>query len=425
MGKRYLVLGAGISGLAAARALLHQSQEVLVLEAAPTVGGLTRSIVVSGFTFDYTGHLLHLSRSASPSGVPFADLKDEEWQKVSRNTVALVGDQLVPAPVQYNLVDVPEPLRSRFIDSYEARLSGPISSFKDYLVQGFGEALSEEFLIPQNEKTMVTRLERLSDKAIKRFFPQPVEEKVRDGMQPGAEKPEEYNSQFWYPKTGGIEKLVHGLERGVPVRIMTEVAQVDWRHNKVIAKNGEEFAYDELISCIPLNQLCRMTEGLEEYVPWLTHSQTVILNLGVRGSVPEELEGVHWIYVPDRKHPFYRVGVYSNFSKGMVPEGYHSFYVEMGVPGDDHPHLYAMQQNAVRNMHALGWLQTRDVVCSVLTTIPCAYVHHTLEREVVMEALLPRLKEMRITPIGRYGTWDYTSMEDSIYGGIEAAEALL
>jgi protoporphyrinogen oxidase len=425
MGKRYLVLGAGISGLAAARALLHKNQEVLVLEAAPTVGGLTRTIVVSGFSFDYTGHLLHLSRSASPSSVPFAGLKDKEWQKISRNAVALVGNKLVPAPVQYNLAEVPEPLRSRFIDSYESRPSGGVSSFKDYIVQGFGEALSDEFLIPQNEKTLATSLERLSDKAVKRFFPQPVEQKVRAGMQPGGEKPVEYNSQFWYPKTGGIEKLVRGLEKGVPVRIMTEVAEVCWRHNKVIAMNGEEFAYDELISCIPLNHLCRITEGLEEYAPWLTHSQTVVLNLGVRGPVPQELEGVHWIYVPDRTYPFYRVGIYSNFSKGMAPEGYHSFYVEMGVPGHAQPHLYTLQQNAMRKMEAVGWLRTGDLVCSVLTTIPCAYVHHTPEREAVMEILLPRLKELRITPIGRYGTWDYTSMEDSIYGSIEAMEALV
>lgn len=425
MGKRYLVLGAGISGLAAARALLHKSQEVLVLEAAPTVGGLTRTTVVSGFSFDYTGHLLHLSRSASPSGVPFAGLEDKEWQKVSRNAMALIGDQLVPAPVQYNLAKVPEPLRSRFIDSYESRPSGVASSFKDYVVQGFGEALSEEFLIPQNEKTMATRLERLSTKAVKRFFPQPVAEKVRAGMQPVAEQPVEYNSQFWYPKTGGIEKLVRGLEQGVPVRIMTEVTRVDWRHNKVIAMNGEEFAYDELISCIPLNYLCRITEGLQEYAPWLTHSQTVILNLGVRGPVPEELKDVHWIYVPERTYPFYRVGIYSNFSQGMVPEGYHSFYVELGFPGDSQPHLYSLQQNAMQKLDALGWLRTQDLACSVLTTIPCAYVHHTPERESVMEVLLPRLKELCITPIGRYGTWDYTSMEDSIYEGIEAVEALV
>lgn len=423
--KRYLVLGAGISGLAAARALLHKNQQVLVLEAAPTVGGLTRTSVVSGFSFDYTGHLLHLSRSASPSGVPFAGLRDQEWQQVSRNAMALVGDTLVPAPVQYHLAEVPEPLRSRFIDSYEARPSGSGSSFKDYVVHGFGEALSEEFLIPQNEKTLATRLERLSDKAVKRFFPQPVVEKVRGGMQPGAEQAVEYNSQFWYPKTGGIEQLVRGLAQDVPVRVMTEVARVDWRHNRVIAMSGEEFAYDELMSCIPLNHLCRMTEGLEAYAPSLTHSQTVVLNLGVRGPVPEALEGVHWIYVPEQTYPFYRVGIYSNFSTGMVPMGCHSFYVEMGAPGDAQPHLYTLQQNVMEKLDALGWLRTRDLVCSVLTTISCAYVHHTPERDAVMEVLLPRLKELRITPIGRYGTWDYTSMEDSIYGGIAAVEALV
>jgi hypothetical protein len=43
-----------------------------------------------------------------------------------------------------------------------------------------------------------------------------------------------------------------------------------------------------------------------------------------------------------------------------------------------------------------------------------AYVHHTPTRNESVRFILNRLKEHNVYPIGRYGLWDYTSMEDSM-----------
>jgi UDP-N-acetylmuramyl tripeptide synthase len=58
----------------------------------------------------------------------------------------------------------------------------------------------------------------------------------------------------------------------------------------------------------------------------------------------------------------------------------------------------------------------------VIHVIPCAYVHHTNEAEQAVAAAINRLEEHDVYPIGRYGHWDYTSMEDSILSGIETAQ---
>ncbi len=65
--KRVVVLGGGIAGLAAARSARRSGADVVLLEKNPTLGGLTRSIVVDGWTFDYAGHFLHLSRISHPA----------------------------------------------------------------------------------------------------------------------------------------------------------------------------------------------------------------------------------------------------------------------------------------------------------------------------------------------------------------------
>ena len=53
-----LILGGGLAGMSTAYHLGDTPH--LVLEAQATPGGLCRSRDVNGFTFDYTGHLLHL-----------------------------------------------------------------------------------------------------------------------------------------------------------------------------------------------------------------------------------------------------------------------------------------------------------------------------------------------------------------------------
>jgi hypothetical protein len=57
----------------------------------------------------------------------------------------------------------------------------------------------------------------------------------------------------------------------------------------------------------------------------------------------------------------------------------------------------------------------------VTTVIRCAYVHHTPERDARVAFIEERLAAHGIRSIGRYGSWDYTSMEDSILDGIATA----
>jgi len=70
-------------------------------------------------------------------------------------------------------------------------------------------------------------------------------------------------------------------------------------------------------------------------------------------------------------------------------------------------------------------VRPETITCSVVHVILCAYVHHTFERERVIEQIFKRLQSFNIHPIGRYGLWDYISMEDSIISALETAKKLL
>ena len=421
--KQTIVLGGGISGLSAARAIRELGNEGLLLEQCPTIGGLTRTVEVGDFCFDYTGHFLHLARYKSPADIPYAGLNDDAWQKINRRSCCFVAGKLVDAPIQYNLGQLPPEILHRCVKSYEERPALERSqslNFRDFVVHGFGQYLADLFLIPQNEKTMAISLDRLSVKAVKRFFPPPNEALVRAGIRGELPATGEYNSSFWYPKAGGIGALVKGLGCGLnAVRTNQQAAAIDLNRRKLRTSTGESFSWDYLFSSMPLKSLCRITNDpdLRNAAEELSHSSTVTFNIGLKGPLQPEFEGVHWIYVPDRSIPFYRVGFYSNISQGTCTPGHSALYVEVGVPSEEIRTIdlvTELQPKVITALEDLGWIDSRAVVCVASHVIRHAYVHHTDRRERLLEAILPRLHQFGVHPIGRYGLWDYTSMEDSM-----------
>lgn len=68
-GKKVIVVGAGISGLAAAKKLREKGFEVLVLEADDRIGGRLKTTKVNGFDFDEGASWIH-----GPNGNPISEI---------------------------------------------------------------------------------------------------------------------------------------------------------------------------------------------------------------------------------------------------------------------------------------------------------------------------------------------------------------
>src|ERR1700679_2298436 len=59
-----LIAGGGLAGLACAREVADGSRSCLLVENKKEIGGLCRSVLDQGFSFDYTGHFLHFHKPA-------------------------------------------------------------------------------------------------------------------------------------------------------------------------------------------------------------------------------------------------------------------------------------------------------------------------------------------------------------------------
>jgi protoporphyrinogen oxidase len=422
-----LILGAGVSGLAAARRLQDRGMPFALLEKCPTPGGLTRTVTAGNFRFDYSGHFLHLAHFKSIEDIPYAGLDARDWHEVERKAWCLVGGTLVRAPIQYHLSDLPKDEFERCVASYEKRpaLGTLKGSFRDVLISGFGERLSDLFLIPQNEKTQAISLDRLSSDALRRFIPNPDEARIRAGIL-GAGDSSGYNARFWYPTNKGIEALVLGLMRGLSVQTRTEITTIDTAGRVARTRDGRVFPYDSIISSIPLRTLCKIITDTELNAMGseLSNSATIVWNIGIDGPLPEKLKDAHWVYVPSRETSYYRIGCYSNISPSMATPCCHSLYVEAGVPHEEIDTADSsgiLLERVISECEEMFALDRKRVRFFAKQVIECAYAHLTPARDKVFPEILNRLSRFGIIPIGRYGLWDYCGMEDSMISGIRAA----
>ena len=98
-----LIVGAGLAGLSTAYHL--RGVPYKVLEREREVGGLCRSYAKDGFTFDYTGHLLHFRQTAIKALVE--SLLPTQLQRHARKSYVFSHDTYTEYPFQVNTHGLP------------------------------------------------------------------------------------------------------------------------------------------------------------------------------------------------------------------------------------------------------------------------------------------------------------------------------
>ena len=183
--------------------------------------------------------------------------------------------------------------------------------------------------------------------------------------------------------------------------------------------NGKEVKYTNLVTSIPLNQLLKLINIPYEFSNIkLTASSQNVVHIGT-SQVVEKLAKTAWIYVPDPSTNVYRIGNYSYASELMsgVTKGM-SVYIELSSKSND-PINDSIEY--LKNNFNLDETKIEVVTFNTLTP---AYAHFKKGEENKLSQILKFLKENSIHSIGRYGRWDYVSMEDCIIEGQNLAYSL-
>jgi protoporphyrinogen oxidase len=430
LGAPVIIIGAGLAGLTAGRTLAAAGVNCLILEALHRPGGLCRTEVVDGFTFDYTGHLLHLREGDSKDLI--LQLIGDRLVEHTRRASVYVKGVFVDYPIQAHFGKLPAPFAGQcldeLLDAADQKVSGEMF-FDQWAVKRFGRTLADLFMIPYNAKLSVHPLKEMEISWTSWSVPVPTARDLR-AIARGEDPPAYgYNTTFFYPRDEGIEILPRSLARGQEgfIRTGERVVRVNAITRTVILDNGEELPYSSLISTMPLDGLLGITGGLDDSLTQaagkLRYSSVLGICMGLDGPV---LAPDHWIYFPDEELPFYRMGFPTNFSDRVAPAGCGSVYAEVAWSGGSGPDADNVTGKVLETLRTTGLIDpSTGISTRIDLPMPCAYVFHDLYRAKHLETIHESLGEKDILSVGRYGAWEYSAMQDAVEWGLSAAREVL
>lgn len=410
-----IIIGAGISGLSYAATT---NNDYLILEADNQIGGYCRTIKQDGFIWDYSGHFFHFQHPEIKDYV-MREIKPEEVLSVKKYTQILYKDKHVDYPFQMNIHQLDkEELIDCLYDLFSAAGNDNIETFKQMLYAKFGKSIAEKFLIPYNTKLYATDLNKLDVDAMGRFFPYANKDQIIRNFKNSSNA--SYNASFLYPKEGCmriVDSVCSHVDKS-KIALEEKVLSID-RSNHTVKTNKRILKYDNLISTMPLPKLLDIT-GIEYDEKIYSWNKVLVFNLGFDSKGPERVN--NWIYVPENKYCFYRVGFYDN----ILGQDRTSMYVEIGYGKDDKvDDVQIMLKKTIDNLVLAGFItEEQKLVSYHHVVMDPAYVHITKQSEEDKQKQMSFLKEDNIYSIGRYGAWKYCSLEDNIFDALELAKCI-
>ena len=257
-----LIIGAGLAGLSTAYHL-NSNDGYQICEKEGEAGGLCRSYEKGGFTFDYTGHLLHLRDRYTRELVE--QLLPGKLKTLNRCASIYSKDVLTPYPFQANLYSLPKDVvKDCLVGFFEAEIKRANNhrdrvekgSFKDWIVTTFGSGIARHFMVPYNEKLWKRDLESLSSDWVDWSIPIPSVDEVIGGALGLENQNMGYNAQFLYPERGGIGVLPQAfLPHLNTVCYNRPLTAINLQEKRAWFADSSSINYDYLVTTVPLPEL--------------------------------------------------------------------------------------------------------------------------------------------------------------------------
>lgn len=419
-----LILGGGISAISFAH--FYNKNDYLIIEQSDRLGGLCKSFKVGESIFDYSGHFLHFKSQEMKDYVLSLVTKHAtgEFKLYDRRAgIALTNsagviERIIDYPFQANIhqleyIDFIYCLVELYKASKNASTESPDSATFDDLVRNtFGNGITDIFFKPYNEKLYKTPLTEMDANAMKRFIPKVTFDEVINNFT--KQKQFGYNSTFIYSPTSGVEGVVNAFlkEKDLNFSCNETILKIDIA-KKIVKTDKHTITYEALVNTLPLNTFTRLS-GKQKLK--LKSVDVHVYNITF-DSKSSHGDNFCWLYFPG-KVPFYRVGFY-NYMSGKTDT---SIYVEVSVKTGSKekvPSMEEMIQTLMKSGVIFGGAPVKD---SQKLVISPAYAILEKNTEEDVKKYKEELSTSNVHLSGRYGTWNYQSIEDNLIDAKTLAE---
>ncbi|MCX5714294.1 MAG: FAD-dependent oxidoreductase, partial [Candidatus Omnitrophica bacterium] len=334
--------------------------------------------------------------------------------------------QYIRYPFQANLYGLPPKIVEEcllgFIEASRNGLhaSKGATNFLDWIYHTFGEGIARHFMVPYNTKFWTLSPKKMTCEWLDGFIPVPCMDHVVEGAIEESLRQFGYNSRFWYPKTGGINELPLAFAKKIKnIHTNCGVERIDIQRKEITLSSGAREKFDYLISTLPLPEFPRLAEGMPKEINKLFNklkwNSIFNLNLGIEKT---DRTKRHWVYFPADDFCFFRAGFYHSFSSSLVPQDKSSLYIEVSYSKDKPVDKNNLSLAIKRDLKKVGLMSEGDQVCAEdVNDIKYGYPIYDEHYALARSSIIKYLAKNAILPCGRYGSWRYFSMENTILDG--------
>jgi protoporphyrinogen oxidase len=395
---KYIILGAGPTGLSIAHTLLKNGvshDQLLVIESNKESGGLCRSETVDGKPLDIGGgHFLDVRRSEVLK-LLFEFLPEGEWDSYNRIAKINLRAQQIDHPLEGNLWQLSKADQVDYLESI-AR-TGSVAgdpmpdSFDDWIRWKLGDRIAEEYMLPYNRKIWSMNLDLLGTYWLYKLPDVSFRDTLRSCLEGKPFGALPAHGTFLYPKNYGYGEVWKrmGEALGKSLLTNTEVISIDIE-SRVI---NNVYKGDVIINTIPWKvwlNIADVPADVAEHIHKLVH---IPINVDY---FPENLDtDAHWVYEPSEKVSYHRILVRHNFCPGS-----RGFWTETNSNRSG-PVVYFRHHNEY------------------------AYPVNTIGKPEAVVEILNWAKSKKIFGAGRWGTWEHMNSDIAVSEAIKLATELL
>lgn len=429
-----VIVGAGVAGLTLAYKLVQDGQKVIVLEKASVVGGLARSFDYDGYIFDIGPHRFHTDCDEVLNFIH--EVLEDDYLQIKRKSGVWMFERYFDWPLDRSSpFNMPLPvLLSAGMDLFGRNNKADETSFKDYILNRYGNTLYDIFFKPYTEKFLKLPCEEVSkDWAVTGIERALIDNEVRvddlfklvrSVVMP--RKP----LNFIYPESGGMgtfsEKLKKKIEAlGGKIVLNANISKIIENNGtikKVIA-DGKVIDLDLLIWTGPVTEIMKLLDREKVDLDYLS-----LLLYNYRTDHPPQSD-YQWCYYGSEEIPFNRISFPSLFNSSLAPEGKGGVCVEvtctMGALEWKDPKV--LEPGIRSSLVDVGILKSEKDVCGLnIERIPNAYPIYTIDYgEKLMRGNKALQHVNNLELLGRSGTFWYNNMDHSILAAIKLGRKII
>lgn len=455
-----VILGAGMAGLAAAYKLSQHGKSVLVLEKEAEVGGLSRTLQIGEFQFDYCAHRFH-----TPDPKLLKEVKEVMAENftshIQKSRIFMFGKYLkYPFELQNLLRGMP-PVQAflcgiDFLWNTIKRKLGyklPTNNYRDWFITFFGKRLYRVMCEPYtrkiwgmdpglissdwaNQRFQGANLAKLIKKVFQKLLRMDFssynledEELAPDG------------GKFYYPIVGGIQAMPERFktlteEKHGHVVTSVTITHVDPKAKAVTFTLGGHthtiHAKESIISTVPLQVYLKLTkepipEKVQKAAEGLRYMDIVFVMLFINKP---HISNDTWLYYPDRSIACNRAVEFKNWSKTMAPADRTSLCLDITVTPEN-THFWTMGDKELiakcaKDCEDTGLCKASEVYDGKVIRVPFAYPVYDLDYREKLTTLVEYIeKDEGIYCLGRTGIFRYQNSDGSIDSAFELSKRLL